>query len=274
MIIFVYRAIKAMTMKWFVALLMMWITPAFAQMDAGMWTKGIWTKEMRGTVGSNRIGVALTIQDNRTLIAAHYFYAKYLINIPLTGSIQGKEFELNAPGGGSFHLHFIGDGSAAGQTLTFFNSIGLEGVWIGNGQTLPVKIHPDYEFFGSGSADFYGGIDSTVYEARVRKCIRSVIKGDKNAAAELVSYPLRVNGSPSFSLKTKTELLARWDRIFTPSVMKALRDAVPHEMFMRNDQAMIGNGDVWFNETGYITVINQTDALEKHRHRAAFEASK
>lgn len=253
-----------MTRRWLLILLAMWTTPAFAQLD-----ERVWTMEVRGTLGSNRIGGAFTIQDYRTFVEGHYFYAKYLTDIPLTGSMQGEELKLNEPGGGSFHLHLIGDKSAAGQTLTFHNSIGFEGTWTGNGSTFPVKIHFDYRTSGSDSTESYGAINASVYEARVRQCISSVLKGDKNAAATLVSYPLRVNSSTSFFVRSKAELLARWNHVFTPSVMKALSDAIPHEMFMRNDQAMIGDGEVWFDEIGNIKAINQTDALQKHLLRAA-----
>lgn len=254
----------------FLALLAVWMTPALAQPDAG-----VSTMEMRGTVGSSKIGVALTIRDYRTFIEGHYFYVRYLTDIPLTGSMRGEALELNEPGGGSFHLHLVSNASVAGQGLTFYNSIGLEGVWIKNGMMLPVRIRGDHETPGAGSAEFYPSLaaDPNVYETRVRRCIRSVLEGDKNTAATLVSYPLRVNGSVSFLVRTRTELLKRWNQIFTPSVMKALRDAVPHEMFEHDGQIMIGNGDVWFNELGMVA-INQNDALQQRWNRAASGASK
>ena len=81
---------------------------------------------------------------------------------------------------------------------------------------------------------------------------------DKATAANLVSYPLRVNGRRTADIRTTAALLANWDRIFTPALKLRLRQAIPHEMFVRNGLAMVADGAVWFNGKG-AAVVNEMD---------------
>ena len=92
------------------------------------------------------------------------------------------------------------------------------------------------------------------FENRVRAFLRAVIAGDREAAANAVSYPLQVNGTRPTVIRNKAELLASWDRIFTPTLVSQLRAAIPHEMFVHEGNAMLGDGIVWFDARGASTI--------------------
>ena len=51
-------------------------------------------------------------------------------------------------------------------------------------------------------------------------------------------------------MRSKTQLLAHWDNIFTPAYVAVLRTAVPHDMFVNGRGAMVVNGAAWFNDKG------------------------
>jgi hypothetical protein len=55
--------------------------------------------EARGTVGAYTIGLNYTVRDHTELVAAHYFYASQLKDIPLKGSVQGELVELQGTDG-------------------------------------------------------------------------------------------------------------------------------------------------------------------------------
>lgn len=93
------------------------------------------------------------------------------------------------------------------------------------------------------------------FEARARRFVEAVIRGDRAGAAGAVSYPLRVNARHTRSIRNRAALLAAWNSIFTSAVLANLRDAMPHEMFVRNGQAMVANGTVWFDGKG-ASVVN------------------
>jgi hypothetical protein len=100
--------------------------------------------EARGTVGSYIIGLNYTVRDHTGLVAAHYFYASQLKDIPLNGSVKGELVELHGTDGSVFHLHFVGNGSNGTEPLTFYNSIGLTGEWVLGARALPVKLRLEH----------------------------------------------------------------------------------------------------------------------------------
>ena len=100
--------------------------------------------EMQGTIGQYRVGLNYTVRNNTELVVAHYFYASQLKNIALTGSVEGENVEFKGEDGSVFHLHFVGNGSNGSDPLTFYNSIGLSGIWVLGSHTLPVKLQGEY----------------------------------------------------------------------------------------------------------------------------------
>jgi hypothetical protein len=100
--------------------------------------------EARGTGGAYTIGLNYTVRDHTELVAAHYFYASQLKDIPLKGSVQGELVELQGTDGSVFHLHFVGNGSNGTEPLTFYNSFGLTGKWMLGTRALPVNLRREH----------------------------------------------------------------------------------------------------------------------------------
>ena len=220
--------------------------------------KGLSTFGMSGKIGAYPVGMQLTVRDHRDFASGHYFYVKTLADIPLTGRMEGDVLTLREPGGGAFRLHLVSNASAQGQVLTFYNSTGLAGTWTQGAKILPVEIGFSTSYDGPPRARHYGEMTDepdTVVEARAGAFLKAAVRGDRVAAANAVSYPLRVNGNRPKTIRGKAELVGQWNSIFTPSLVAALHEAVPHEMFVRNGMAMVGDGVVWFDAKG-AKVIN------------------
>ncbi|MBZ8134192.1 hypothetical protein [Afifella sp. IM 167] len=71
---------------------------------------------------------------------------------------------------------------------------------------------------------------------------------DREALAGMVRYPLNVYGpgKPKTYGNAKA-LLADFDKVFTPGVKTAISEATYGSLFIRDQGAMIGNGEVWFD---------------------------
>ncbi len=242
-------------MRWFVmaALAMILSVPMPGWAATGESLAGL-----AGTVGHNKVGMSLGLKGDSAITGGHYFYVHYLKDIPLTGSIQGGEVTLNAVDGGKFQLRFKGNGSEGGKSLNFSNSVGLEGTWSKGSQKLPVVLNLTDRSQSVAAGRRYESVTSesdAAFEAKVQGFWHSVLSGKKSAAALYISFPLRVNqGGKSRMISSAQALTAQWSEIFTRAYLTALRSAVPHDMFTRNGQAMLGDGLVWFDSKGAVAL--------------------
>jgi hypothetical protein len=217
------------------------------------------TYELLGTVGTHAVGASITIKDGTTFDIGHYFYDSQLKDIPLTGAVTGKAVTLTEPGGGVFHLTMQGNGGTGGDGSSFATSTDLTGTWTQGAQTLPVKLEMDSAYDGEPSAHLYADVTTesdAAFEARVRRFLTAVLGGDKPGAAAAVSYPLRVNGTHTTTIRTPAALIAKWSTVFTPALLAQLRTAVPHEMFVHEGQAMVAGGAAWFDAKG-LSALNE-----------------
>lgn len=210
-----------------------------------------------GTLGTARIGLTLTVKGDRTITGGHYFYAKYLTDIPLTGAMQTGTVALKGRDGGSFDLKFRGNGSEAGKPLEFNNSVGLDGTWSKDGKSLPVKL--DAGGMSTAAGRWYENVtdeSDAAFEASAQAFYKAVLAEDKEAAAKYVAFPIRVNkNGKSRTIHSSAELSAQWDSIFTPAYLARLKKDIPHDMSVAQGQAMLGSGDVWFGSKG-VTALN------------------
>jgi hypothetical protein len=216
--------------------------------------------QYEGKLGTSRIGLTV-IREGNNIKGGHYFYQKFLRDIPITGSTQGSHVTLVEEGAGTFSLDFVGNGSEGGKPLDFENSIGMDGTWSSKdgshnyavslrGTTIrEADNRPRY-------ADVTKESDAE-FEKRVQSLIGAVLHGDKTAAVRLISYPLAVNGSKRkrWRLSTSAEVLAAWDNLFTPVMTTKFESALPHDMFVHQGMAMIGDGEAWFDDKG-LAVLN------------------
>ncbi len=212
-----------------------------------------------GMVGQSRIGMTLLVNAAGTVTGGHYFYASDLKDISLQAGTQGSGIILFDPEGGQFALRFKGNGSEAGKPLDFHNSVGMEGRWMKNDGSYPVKLQMQQSSQGPANARWYEDVTSesdAAFEARVQGFYKAVLAGDRATASRYVDFPLRVNqNGKSRMVKTAAQLSAEWGKIFTPACIDAFRNAMPHDLFVRNGQAMLGDGIAWFGPKG-AQVIN------------------
>jgi len=212
-----------------------------------------------GTLDTARIGLTVVVKDGNTITGGHYFYAKYLTDIPLTGAMQASALTLKGQDGETFSLKFTGNGSEGGKPLDFSNSVGLKGTWSNGAKTLPVKLSAVGQSTVPASGRWYEMVtdkSDAAFEAMVQGFSKAVLAGDKAAAAKYVSFPLRVNQNGKHrSIHTAAELTAQWEAIFTPTYLAALKNDMPHDLSISNGQAMLGAGDVWFSDKG-ATALN------------------
>jgi len=203
-----------------------------------------------GMVGDAPVGMTLSITGNTVAEGSHYYYRKYLKDIPLTGT-AGPDLRLAEPGGGLFVLHYV-DNNAA--TVTAYNSTGLVGTWSRNGRTVPVKLTAK----GGGSYVLgrrYAGVTNkgnAQFEEPIKRFYYAAIAGRPADAARFVAFPLRVNTAPQrfVTIRNASELQQKWNSIFSPVWLKALAAVSPHDLSTINGQAMIGAGLAFFGEDG------------------------
>jgi hypothetical protein len=70
-----------------------------------------------GTLGPARIGLTVVVKRN-AITGGHYFYAKYLTDIPLTGTMKAGSLSFDGKAGGAFALTFVGNEAKAESRST------------------------------------------------------------------------------------------------------------------------------------------------------------
>ena len=128
-----------------------------------------------------------------------------------------------------------------------------------NDSSYPVVLQLQQSSKVASNARWYEDVTSesdAIFEAHVQNFYKAVLAGDRTTAARFIEFPLRVNhNGKSRTIRNADELSAKWDEIFTPACVDAFRQAMPHDMFVHNGQAMLGDGVAWFGAKG-AQVIN------------------
>ena len=57
-------------------------------------------------------------------------------------------------------------------------------------------------------------------------------------------------------LRTPAERVAHYDAIFSDVCRAAIAQALPRNMFVRDQGVMLGKGEVWFNADGKVIALN------------------
>lgn len=90
-----------------------------------------------------------------------------------------------------------------------------------------------------------------VFEHNFSLLQKDVKEGKKAEAADLMVYPLRVNDKGTTTeIKTKKEFIAKYDKIMTAKVKKALLAQKVDQLFVNWKGVMIGNGELWMGQSG------------------------
>lgn len=211
-----------------------------------------------GTLGAQRIGLVVDI-DGKRIVGGRYYYLRYLKDIPLMARQRDGGIEL-VESGAVFSLHFVGNGSERGAPLDVDNSVGLEGTWRSGAAEWPVKLQGSSRASATPPGHWYRAITDEadeVFEARTIGFRAAVLKGDADAAARHVHFPLRVNHGAGRheAISDARALKNAWSRLFTASYLAAIGKASPHAMPVVQGYAMLGDGLMYFSERG-VEVLN------------------
>lgn len=68
---------------------------------------------------------------------------------------------------------------------------------------------------------------------------------DREAMANAICYPLRVNGQTPILVEDRAQFIRQFDAIFTPDVARAVLAADARKVFCSYQGIMLGNGVVW-----------------------------
>jgi hypothetical protein len=78
----------------------------------------------------------------------------------------------------------------------------------------------------------------------------AVRANDRDTVLGLVTFPLRVNARGTSRLYRDVDSLERdYDKVFTRKVRRAILGQRAGQLFVRDQGAMIGNGEIWFDRT-------------------------
>ena len=80
--------------------------------------------------------------------------------------------------------------------------------------------------------------------------LKAALKSDDQLKiASMVAYPLRLYvGDETQKVRNRTEFIAKYSRIFTQHVKQVINDQSPRCLFGNGQGAMVGRGEVWFQE--------------------------
>ena len=215
--------------------------------------------------GQHRIRMTLVFGQGE--ITGVYFYASQLKDIALRGRMLDATRvvleELDAAGQPTarFEAEFP---EAAPQSKFGSSPLQCEvirGTWrkIGTDTALPVLLEMDGGTAGSVKSR-YGAIgvrDAETLHRNSQAFWRAVQRDDRRTAARLIRYPIRVDTTAGLRRYTAAEqLLADYELIFTAGFRAAIAQGLPRNMFVRDQGAMLGHGQVWFGADGRVTALN------------------
>lgn len=74
---------------------------------------------------------------------------------------------------------------------------------------------------------------------------KAVAASDKRTLAKMMKYPLRVTRD-DLKISTEKDFIDNYDLIFTPPVVAAVKKQSYGDLFVRDQGASVGNGEIWF----------------------------
>ena len=126
-----------------------------------------------------------------------------------------------------------------------------------DGAELPARRRTDLE----ERLRYHGFKEPTDVERLVLELRDAAKRGDKATLVNAIHYPFRTyeKGSPVREYASPADILGDYDAIFSARVLTALSNARYDRLFVRDQGAMIGDGEVWlfqFDEGVRIKAIN------------------
>ena len=113
-----------------------------------------------------------------------------------------------------------------------------------------------------------------VFLAALQKAVEA---GDKRRIASMIRYPIVVRSKPrNLLIKTPAAFIAAYDRIFTPSLKRAIAQAKAETLFRNYQGVMINQGEIWFDliGSGQVKIIALNGSAEDEKSATNEEKSK
>jgi len=218
-----------------------------------------------GTLGG-KYRVRMTLVFSGETVQGVYFYASQLRDIALSGRLVDSQQllleETDAQGAvtGRFETSFPerDPGETYGDSPLTCDVIAGEWVSADGKTRLPVYLTAQSSISGS-LKHRYGAIgvrDDSVVNDGATAFWRALKKGDRQAVAARIAYPITVRlDGRNRRFKSSADLLPHFEAVFTPEYTARILKAVPRNMFVRDQGAMLGNGEVWFNAAGKVSSL-------------------
>lgn len=218
-----------------------------------------------GTLGG-KYRVRMTLVFSGETVQGVYFYASQLRDIALKGRLEDAQRllleETDAKGEvtGRFETAFPerDPGDTYGDSPLTCDVIAGEWVSADGKTRLPVYLTVQSSISGS-LKHRYGAIgvrDDRIVNDGATAFWRAIKQGDREAVAARIAYPITVRlDGRNRRFKSSAELLPHYEAIFTPEFTARILRAMPRNMFVRDQGAMLGNGEVWFNAAGKVSSL-------------------
>lgn len=249
------------------ATLLIMMVPNFVQAvctDSDLETGWLWN--YNGTIG-DKYRVRLTLTRTHGEVSGVYFYSTQLKDIRVKGRIfDGGRIDLDElDTGGRVTARFEAEFPTEDPRGKLHGTLHCEvivGSWhkIDTAQTLPVYL--SLADGTSGTLEHMyavaGAQDDSLVNRRAFRFWQAVEMGDKATVASLIAYPIKVHvaGGVLKTIRSRNELMSQYDAIFSPAYRKAISDAMPRNMFARDQGIMLGRGEVWFDANGEVIALN------------------
>lgn len=252
-------------MKRSVIVLLLMLFPLSSQ-SACIKNEPNWLWNYDGSLGE-RYRVRMTLVFAGEEVSGLYFYASQLKDISLKGRVSdGTDIVLDElDAAGNVVAHFEGKFPERDPRGRFGNSKlkceTIVGTWqkVNSPDSLPVYLSLESGTAGSLTNRYApaGSDDDNMIHRNAYRFWNAVRLGDKKAVAAAIAYPISVHLPTGRNrLRSPTELIANYDDIFSPKYLEAIANALPRNMFVRDQGIMLGRGEVWFGPDGKVITLN------------------
>jgi hypothetical protein len=223
-----------------------------------------WLWNYDGTIG-DKYRVRLTLTASQGEVSGVYFYATQMKDIRIAGRISDGHLALSEfDTSGGITARFEGefpDHDPHGQFKGTLRCEVIVGSWQKEGAPEKLPFYLSQENGNSGTLDHRyavaGARDDTLIHQNALRFWQAIVKGDKATVASLIDYPIKVQvAGTARSVRSRQELISQYDAIFSPAYRKAVADAIPRNMFARDQGIMLGSGEAWFDSNGRVIALN------------------
>jgi hypothetical protein len=202
--------------------------------------------DFEGTLGNKEIQLSVYTDAEGNAIGT-YCFKDNDTKIKLSGTISGNtlmlEEQLGVEPFGRFEGKFVSNSAE-----------GLAGTWAENTGANAVAFKLALKSICGGDpykryADLYG--EDEFYEGFMKEVKTAILNGDKEWIGDNLVYPLSttLGGKKPITIKDKKQLIANFDQIFHPAYKEKLKSLCVCNMFVNYRGIMLGNGEIWINNS-------------------------